>query len=74
MTEPTPEEELMKQLFAGSLAIPSRDEILAKLKACGDPRAAAIIQDIEREAAAQAEKPAGPIHPSGFRLLKGGKE
>lgn len=71
MTEPTPEEELMSRLFAGSLAIPSREDILAKLKACGDPRAAAIIKDLESKALPPVE---GPVHPSGFRLLKGGKE
>lgn len=72
---PGDQEALLKQLFTGSLAIPSREEILAKLRACGDPRAAAIIKDIETEAAQQAaQKPTEVIHPSGFRLLKGGKE
>lgn len=74
VTEPTPEEGLMKSLFGGSFSIPTREEILAKLRACGDPRAAAIIQDIERESAATPPKPEVPVHPSGFRLLKGGKE
>jgi len=68
---PADDEAFVKQLFMGSLAMPSRDEILAKLRACGDPRAAAIIKDIESQIAPKTD---GIIHPSGFRLLKGGKE
>lgn len=72
---PPDADAFLKGLFTGSLAIPSREEILAKLRACGDPRAAAIIKDIETDAAQQADqKPTEVIHPSGFRLLKGGKE
>jgi hypothetical protein len=77
MTEPPADEDLLKAILESSLTLPSREDIIAKLRASGDPRAAAIIKDIEKdiEAELSVKPPADPpAHSSGFRLLKGGKE
>lgn len=63
-------DDYMRAFFGISVAFDYCEEMLEDLQQFGDPRALEVTAEIKRRRSAL--DPAA--HPSGFKLLKGGKE